>query len=183
MFRGLISNAKSAVGNLAAKYLVRASVAVPFVVAGGFALAALTVMLVQEFGSLTAYWMMAAGLALVGIIAAAIVSAKEHKDEAAQVEAEKADIGASVSDAAAGAIAQTPIALMGAVFAMPGGAATALSAVRMLGRNLPLVVLLVLIVGLFWPTRGADDEEESNELQVGPRPNGSDPDIVSELRH
>jgi hypothetical protein len=183
MFRGLIVSAKSAVNNLAVKYLARASVAVPFVIGGGFALTALTVMLADRFGSLTAYWMMAAALGLVGIVAAALVAAKEHKEEAAELEAEKSDTGATASDAAAQAMAQTPIALLGAVFAMPGGATAAVSAVRMLARNLPLVVLLVLIGGLFWPTRSASDDEVSDELHVGPRPNGSDPDIVSEMRH
>jgi hypothetical protein len=181
MFWGLIASAKSAVGTLVVRYLARASVAVPVVIGGGFALAALTVMLAERFGSLTAYWMMAAGLSFVGIIAVTLVSAKEHKEEAAEVEANNA--GATVSDVAAQALAQTPIALLGAFFAVPGGATTALSAVRMLARNLPLAVLLVLIGGLFWPTRSAAGDETSDELGVGRRPNGSDPDIVSEMRH
>jgi hypothetical protein len=42
MFQGLINNAKSAVSGLVLKYVARASVAVPFVIALGFALAALT---------------------------------------------------------------------------------------------------------------------------------------------
>jgi len=58
-----------------------------------------------------------------------------------------------------------------------------MSAVRMLARHLPLVVLLVLIGGLFWPSRSATADEESDELHVGARPNGSDPDTVSEMRH
>jgi hypothetical protein len=36
MFRGLINDAKSAVGNLVLKYVARASVAVPFGIAVGF---------------------------------------------------------------------------------------------------------------------------------------------------
>jgi hypothetical protein len=181
MFRGLISSAKSAVSNLVVKYLARASVAVPFVIGGGFALAALTVMLADRFGSLIAYLVMAAALCLVGIVAAGLVTAKEHKQEAAELEAERSDTGATVSDAATQAMAQTPIALLGAT--MPGGAAAAVSAVRMLARHLPLVVLLVLIGGLFWPNRRAIGDEESDQLRIGPRPNGSDPDIVSEMRH
>jgi hypothetical protein len=182
MFRGLISSAKSAVSNLVVKYLARASVAVPFVIGGGFALAALTVMLADRFGSLIAYLVMAAALCLVGIVAAGLVTAKEHKQEA-ELEAERSDTGATVSDAATQAMAQTPIALLGAAFTMPGGAAAVVSAVRMLARHLPLVVLLVLIGGLFWPSRRAIGDEESDELRIGPRPNGSDPDIVSEMRH
>ena len=43
------------------KYVARASVAIPFVIALGFALAAIAVMLVERFGHVTAYWMMAGG--------------------------------------------------------------------------------------------------------------------------
>jgi hypothetical protein len=41
---------------------------------------------------------------------------------------------------------------------MPGGAAGALSAARLLGRNWPLVVLLVMIGALFWPTENTDED-------------------------
>ena len=59
MFRGLINDAKSAAGAMIAKYLARASVAVPFLVALGFGTAALAVMLVERFGSAYAYLMLA----------------------------------------------------------------------------------------------------------------------------
>ena len=49
------------------KYVAPASVAVPFVIAAGFALAAFTVMLVERFGHVTAYWLVAGGLALIGV--------------------------------------------------------------------------------------------------------------------
>ena len=65
MFSGLIREAKEAASGLLLKYVARASVAVPFAIALGFALAATTVMLVQTFGQVTAYWIMAAGLAVV----------------------------------------------------------------------------------------------------------------------
>ena len=43
-----MNQAKDALGGLVLKYVARASVAIPFVIALGFALAALTVMLVHE---------------------------------------------------------------------------------------------------------------------------------------
>ena len=70
MFRGLINDAKSAAGSLVAKYLARASVAVPFIVAFGFATAAITVMLVERYGHVAAYWMVAGGFTLIGLVAA-----------------------------------------------------------------------------------------------------------------
>src|SRR5262245_38715306 len=143
MFQGLINNAKSAVSGLVLRYLARASIAVPFIIALGFALAAITVMLVDRYGHITAYWAVAGGLALVGAIAAVVVSAKESEEEVAEQAAEKTDTEEVISDATAQAIVQTPIALLGALFASSPSAA--LGGVRLLSRNLPLVLLLVMI--------------------------------------
>ena len=112
--------------------MARASVAVPFIIALGFALAAITVMLVERFGHVMAYWMVAGGLAAIGIVAAAAVSVKEQEEEEAEQAAQDADTGDVVSEATAQAVVQTPIALLGALFSMPGGAASALSIARVL---------------------------------------------------
>jgi hypothetical protein len=56
MLRGLINDAKSAVGNLVLKYFARAAVAVSFLIAVGFAVAAIASMLVERFGAVTGYW-------------------------------------------------------------------------------------------------------------------------------
>ena len=79
--------------HLVLKYVARASVAIPFVIALGFALAAVAVMLVERFGHVTAYWIMAGGLAAIGAIAAIAVSVKEHEEEVAEQKAEQADTG------------------------------------------------------------------------------------------
>ena len=181
MFAGLINQAKSAASHVILKYVARASVAVPFVVAAGFALAAITVMLVERFGHVMAYWLLAGGLALIGVIASTIVSVKEHQEEVAEQEAAKTDTEQVVSDATAGAMVQTPIALLGALMTMPGGAAGALGAARLLGRNWPLVLLLVAIGALFLPTKNDEPLEEERELPR--RPNGSDAPMPSSLRH
>ena len=127
MFRGLIYNAKSAVGNFVLNYVARASVAVAFVIAVGFAVAAVATMLVERFGGVTGCWIMAGVLAAIGIIAAIVVSAREHKEEVAEELKENADTQEMISDATAQALIQTPVALLGALFATPGGAATGLS--------------------------------------------------------
>jgi hypothetical protein len=181
VFAGLINQAKSAASHLVLKYVARASVAVPFVIAGGFALAALTVMLVERFGHVMAYWLVAGGLALIGVIASIVVSVKERDEEVAEQQAAKADTEEVVSDATAQAIVQTPIALLGALMTMPGGAAGALSAVRLLARNLPLVLLLVGIGALFWPNKS--DELSEDEFDTARKPNGSDDHMPSALRH
>ena len=98
MFAGLINQVKSAASDLVLQYLARASVAVPFVIALGFALAAVTVMLVERFGQVIAYWMVAGGLAIIGVVAAAAVSVKEQEEEEAEQAAQVADTGDVVSE-------------------------------------------------------------------------------------
>jgi mannose/fructose/N-acetylgalactosamine-specific phosphotransferase system component IIC len=171
VFAGLINQAKSAASGLVLKYVARASVAVPFIIALGFALAAITVMLVERFGHVTGYWLVAGGLAAIGIVAAITVSVKEHEEEVAEQQAEQSD-NEAVSDATAQAMMQVPLALLGAVFTMPGGATSALKVARILGRKYPLVLLLVLVGALFWPT-----ENKAEEPVVGAeqKPNGFQP--------
>jgi hypothetical protein len=69
--------------------VARALVAVSFLIAAGFAVAALTVMLAERFGHIVAYCLVAGGLAIFGIIASIVVSAKEHEEEAAEHQAAK----------------------------------------------------------------------------------------------
>jgi hypothetical protein len=181
VFAGLINQAKSAASHLILKYVARASVAVPFIIAAGFALAAITVMLVDRFGHVMAYWLVAGGLALIGVIASIVVSVKEHEQEVAEQQATKTDTEEVVSDATAQALVQTPIAVLSALMTLPGGSAGALSAVRLLARNLPLVLLLVMIGMLFWPTKeGERLQDEHDTLRT---PNGPDDHMPSTLRH
>jgi hypothetical protein len=53
VFAGLVNHAKAAASGLVLKYVARASVAVPFVIALGFALAAMTELMVQRVGLVT----------------------------------------------------------------------------------------------------------------------------------
>lgn len=153
MFAGLINQAKSAVSRVVLQYAARASVAVPFVIALGFALAAIAVMLVERFGHVAGYWMMAGGLAAIGVIAWIVVSVKEHEEEVAEQTDEQADTHEVIS----GATAQAMAPLVGTLLSAPGGAASVFKVARVLGRNFPLVLLLVAIGALFWPTDTTDD--------------------------
>jgi len=170
VFTGLINNAKAAVSGLLLKYVARASVAIPFVIALGFGLAAITLTLVERFGHVIAYWMMAGGLALIGVIAAIAVSVKENEEEAAEKQAEEADTNQVVSDATAQALRQAPLAVLGALFSAPGGATTAVKVSQIIARNWPLALLLVLIGALFWPAENT--AEEVNDLESASKPNG-----------
>jgi uncharacterized membrane protein len=177
LFAGLIQHAREAASHLLLRYIARASVAVPFIVALGFAIAAIAVMLVDRFGHVSAYWMMAAGLAILGVLAAIVVSVKEHEEQIAEDKARQADTQEVVSDAAAQAIVQAPVALLGALFTTPGGATGAFKVAQLLGRNLPLVLLLVMIGALFWPAPDAGGEEAQFD-EAGGRANGLRPTDV-----
>ena len=175
MFKGLLTRAKSAVSSLILKYVARASVAVPFVIALGFALAAIAAMLVDRFGPITGYWLMAGGLAAIGAMAAIFVSAREQNEEMADQQAEAVD----TSNVATQVATQTPLAILGSLLTFPGGATTTFKVAHLLGRNYPLVLLAALIGLLFWPTPRDDGETTI----VAFKPNGSDEASPSLYRH
>jgi hypothetical protein len=175
VFQGLINSAKSAVSSVILKYVARASVAVPFVIALGFALAAIAAMLVDRFGHIAGYWVMAGGLAAIGVIAAIFVSAREKEEEVADLQAEATDTSKVVTDVAT----QAPLAILGGLLTLPGGATNALKAAQLLGRNYPLVLLMALIGLLFWPTPRDDEATTITAF----KPNGSDEASPSLYRH
>ena len=76
MFKGVMKEA-SAAGSLIAGYVVRVLMAVPFIVALGFATAAFTLMLIDRFGRGNAYFMVAGGFAVVGVLATLVVAGME----------------------------------------------------------------------------------------------------------
>lgn len=167
MFRGLINDAKSAISDVVARSATRVAIAVPFLVALGFATAAITLHLIDRFGAVNAYWMLAVGFAVVGLLAALTVGVRMSDD--APVEAPPA--GLNLSDAAASTATQLPIAALGALISGPLGPAASLRIVRMLARNLPLVVFMALIAMLFWPVDKASDADAgSSRAEPPPMP-------------
>jgi hypothetical protein len=172
VFSGPINRAKAALSHLVLKYVARASVAIPFLIALGFALAAIAVMLVERFGHVTAYWIMAGGLAAIGVVAAIAVSVKEHDEEVAEQKAERTETADLASDATQ-AIMQAPLALLGALASAPGGATSVFKIARILARNFPLVLLLAMIAVLIWPTENAEERAPLPEGEG--KPNGFRP--------
>jgi hypothetical protein len=76
---------------------------------------------------------------------------------------------------------QTPIALLGTLATAPGSACAALGLARLVGRNFPLVLLMVMIGALFSPTADSEVQEENDEV-LARKPNGSD-NVPSAMRH
>ena len=66
MFRAIFAKVKAEANSFWGKYLARVFVAVPFLVALAFATVATTMMLVEQFGQLNAYLILAASFTLVG---------------------------------------------------------------------------------------------------------------------
>ena len=73
--------------------------------------------------------------------------------------------------------------LLGAIFSSPAvGAGAVTGGIRLLGRNIPLVILLALLAMLFWPTKSG--EADTAEADAGLRkPNGMHPPAGADLRH
>jgi hypothetical protein len=171
MFRGLINDAKSAATSVIAKYLARASVAIPFLIAVGFAIAAITHMLIAHFGAVVGCWILAAGFTLIGVVATLFVKHKEQEEEVAEQQAEAGDTAEVANEAAAQALVQMPVALIGALLSAPVGPKAVANSAKVLLRNLPLVVLLALLALLFWPTTGEGAaSKEADEGEDRPSP-------------
>jgi hypothetical protein len=177
VFKGLINDIKSAAASFLVTYLARASVAVPFLVALGFATAAIAMELTERFGARSALWILAGGFCAVGLLAALAVTMKEQKEELAAAEEQERSEGGvgEMTSAAAAAAAATqaashvPAALLGALLQNPS--ASALPVARMVGRNMPLLLLLLLLALLFWPTEQSAQESESADT----KPEGQKP--------
>jgi phosphotransferase system glucose/maltose/N-acetylglucosamine-specific IIC component len=167
MFRGLINDAKTAATSVIAKYLARASVVVPFLIAVGFAIAAITHMLIAHFGAVVGCWILAAGFTLVGVMAMLFVKHKEQEEEVAEQQAEASDTAEVASDAAAQALVQMPMALVGALLSTPVAPKAIAGSAKVLLRNFPLVILMGLLALLFWPAQG-DTAKEAGEGEDRP---------------
>jgi len=151
VFQSVINDAKSAAASFVDKYLARASVAIPFVVAFGFATAAASLALTERFGATSAFWIMAAGFCTIGLLAAMVVTMKEQETAAAEEQqSDEGELGEIASAAATQAAGQLPLALLASLLGSP--AASAQTAARLIARNMPLVLLLALVALLFWPT-------------------------------
>lgn len=142
MFRGLMKDAKSAVGSVIEHYAMRAAVVSVLILAMGFATAAIAIWLAELYGIIYACWILAGVFALLGLLAAAALNFQNERsalDEKAAVAGDTAEVSA---EAATQAAIQLPMALLGSVLTTPLGPATTLGLLKLVVRNLPLILLL-----------------------------------------
>lgn len=149
MFEGLLHRAQHALDSVLAKFLGRAAVAVPLLVAAGFGTAALTVKLTELYGQVTSYVAMAVIFALIGGLVAVIVSSTTEIDtpEAAQEEGATSAVAPLLDKDVLLALLTTagPVALP--------------RLIAMAARNLPLLIMAGLIA-IFFLGRSVSAETE-----------------------
>lgn len=153
MFRGMIDEAKAAANELIARVATRVAIGVVFLVAIGFAVAALTMQLVARYGAINASWMIAAAFAVLGLIG--LIAAKVHdsRQDVRKVEEEqKAEAAApTMAEATTTAAMQLPLALVGSLLTTTGGFISPLTVLRFLARNKALVAFGGILAVLLWP--------------------------------
>jgi hypothetical protein len=185
MFQGLLKRAERSIDSAVTKVVDRALMAAPFVVAGGFATAALTVWLVEHYGQVTAYTLMAGAFALIGLITMAVLgmgNAAQASSESAASEPEQTANASDDADAASDmdlTALLTPevraILASAAPAAVPGIA-------RGVTRNLPLILLLAVVgfvISRFTPT-SSEPRSSSEPESPSERPPASPADVQRE---
>jgi|GEM_PF-1117601 len=168
MFQGLIDQVKTAVGSLVSTYLARASVAVPFLVAAGFATAAVALLLTEKFGAIAATSIMAGGFTAIGALAAVLVTIKEQEDSAAAAEALVENSNAAsaldaVGDAVGQAVGQSPVEVISALLlSTPLGPRLLSAGASSLGRprNLALMAMIAIVAALLWAENLKSEDTE-----------------------
>ena len=141
MFQSIVNRAQQSIESLVNKYMTRVAVAVPFVLALGFATAAAMVWLSQNFGSLNAYLIIAGAFTFVGILAASFIALSSPPAIAAVV------VQQPLAETNAEAIVDGALNNQELLLALLGTAGPAALPVllRMLARNAPLVLVVLLI--------------------------------------
>lgn len=165
MFRALFRQAQETVESSITEVVVRALLAIPFLIAIAFASAALTIKLRDAYGGVIAMSVMAGVFALMGLIATAFHAARRSRSAtAADVVEEPASAGVGVpEDVQTGGMSDTERDLLMA--ALTSAAPVAIPQLaRLILRNLP--ILAALAAALFIITRPSVAGTEPNQPDV-----------------
>lgn len=150
MLQALVNRAQHAIDTVVSRFITRAVVAVPFVIAVAFAVAAATVKLSEAYGSATAYVVLAAVFVVVGAIAA-VTTTNATSEVAGEA---VADTASSVTDKDVSS-SQDPLSS----FADPAMLLSALGTagpvmlpklIRGISRNLPLIIGVIIVAYLLF---------------------------------
>lgn len=173
LFEFVLHRAEAMIGNVLEQALARALVALPLLVAAGFGTAALSTYVNAKYGTQTGQLIMAGGFATLGLLAMLFVSivgpATINSGEAATASDDAgtgtAEGGQSADSPAMRAFGDAERELVTTMLASAAPVAVP-SILRTLIRNLPLV-LLILIVAFVLSRSGANGSgpENSDEQQ------------------
>ena len=167
MFAALFNRAQATVDNAIGQAINRAIVAVPFVIAGAFATAALTIRLTRILGDEYGYLAIAGIFVIVGLVAALVMqpstataTASEPKSATADQTAEKTTTQTSGS-AASDLDPELMVAALSTVapIALP-------AIVRMILKNLPIVAVLAAALYVF--TRQTGQPQPNAGMEPSP---------------
>lgn len=153
MFSAIFNRAQATVDNAIGQVVNRAIIAVPFIIASGFATATVFIRLNREFGSETATLYMAGAFAVIGLVTTAVFSPRATAvTEAAQPAAAVENSG-SAAEAVTPPLSQTDKELLYA--ALSSAAPIALPGlVRLVVRN--WAIIAAILAAVFVLTREAE---------------------------
>jgi hypothetical protein len=166
VFQALIHRAQASVDKAIAQVANRAIIAIPFLIALGFATSAAYLRLDREFGAETATLIMAGGFAFIGLLAAAVLRTSSSAPAAPAAEAsEAAESKTAQSEEPAFAAADkelmTALLTTAAPLVLP-------SVLRGVLRNLPLVAVILAAIFVLMSSGGtATGEQEPQEPPAG----------------
>lgn len=164
MFDSIINRAQHSVESAVLRYVMRVAVAVPFIIAFGFGIAAASTKLVQLYGPSSAYAMIAGtfaglGLILVGVMAVVKPSASVADDYASAPEAVAATGAGAVPSAIDSDLLVAALGIVGPkmIPAIP-------LLLRFVVRNWSLVLSAVLVTYLLFSDRERAVDRTSNPV-------------------
>jgi len=145
MLQSVVRHVKLTANAIVAKAIGQGAIAAAFIIAAGFAVATLTVWLVQTLGPVAGCAIMAGVFAFIGIIAAAFVSVQDRRNKA-KLRESKANRAALMSTLAAA----NPLAVA--------------STFKAFGRRSPVAILLLVVAGVLLgrSVAGSSSSEHTN---------------------
>lgn len=162
MFQALFKRAERSIDKAVAKIAVRSLVAVPLLLAGGFVTAALTMKLVESYGAIIGYALMAALFGVIGLVALAIVGISSTSTPAEERIAAEPENAADTTKDVGDLLTPEVRALLASAMpvAVPG-------LLRGIGRNLPLIFILTVVIVVISEFAAPPDTEDGDETVPG----------------
>ncbi|WP_324541945.1 hypothetical protein [Hyphomicrobium sp.] len=165
LFQGLFKRAERSIDSAISKFVGRATVAVPLLVAGGFATAALSIKLVELYGHVSAYAIMAVLFTVIALITMAVNNKENEPAAETEAAANTTETADEAEDADDGI--QLPPEMMAILTSVAPAAAPGIA--RGVARNLPLIFLLAIAAFVISRFAEASGELSPSEAEADAR--------------